>query len=61
MKTCVSMECPFLMYCKDYNFLVDREAGCKTQDALMRGAERLKKQKKFERKMKNEQTKTKGN
>lgn len=26
--TCVSMNCPFISVCKDYNFLVDRPFGC---------------------------------
>lgn len=46
MKTCVSIECPFMWYCKDYNFLVDREGGCKTQDQILQQAEKLKKQRK---------------
>lgn len=41
MKTCVSMNCPFLNHCKDYNFLVDHEGGCKTQDAIRKAAEKM--------------------
>ncbi len=41
MKTCVSMNCPFLKHCKDYNFLVDRERGCKTQTAIMEAAGKM--------------------
>ena len=38
MKTCVSMNCPFSKVCMDYNFLVDREGGCKTQKAIVDAA-----------------------
>lgn len=48
MKTCVSMNCPFIHYCKFYNFLVDRGDGCDTQKKIMESAERLKKQKRKE-------------
>ena len=41
MKTCVSMNCPFLNHCKDYNFLVDHEGGGKTQDAIRKAAEKM--------------------
>lgn len=41
MKTCVSMNCPFLDHCKDYNFLVDRDGGCKTQKAIIDAAARM--------------------
>ncbi len=41
MKTCVSMNCPFLKHCKDYNFLVDREGGCKTQKAILDAAVKM--------------------
>lgn len=38
MKTCVSMNCPFIDYCKDYNFLVDRGEKCETKERLIRSA-----------------------
>lgn len=48
MKTCVSIECPFIHYCKDYNFLVDRGNGCSTQREIMEAAEKLKRQRRKE-------------
>ena len=41
MKTCVSMNCPFSKICVDYNFLVDREGGCKTQKAILDAAVKM--------------------
>lgn len=41
MKTCVSINCPFSKHCKDYNFLVDRESGCKTQKKFIEAATKL--------------------
>ena len=38
MNTCVSMKCPFIGYCKDYNFLVDRGEKCDTMARLVRAA-----------------------
>ena len=35
MVTCCSMNCPFITYCKDYNFIVDRTGGCETQKSLI--------------------------
>lgn len=35
LRTCISMNCPFIEICKDYNFLVDREKGCKTQNKII--------------------------
>lgn len=43
MKTCVSLDCPFIPYCKDYNFKVDRTGGCKTQEKIVEQAKRLMK------------------
>lgn len=43
MKTCVSMNCPFISFCKDYNFLVDRSEGCATQNKILTAAHRLEK------------------
>lgn len=51
MNTCVSMTCPFIAYCKDYNYLVDRTGGCKTQDAILRAAKRLQKQRVYEKRL----------
>lgn len=46
MKTCVSIECPFILYCKKYNCEVDRTGGCKVQDNIMTLAKRLEKKQK---------------
>ena len=43
MKTCVSMKCPFIPYCKHYNFKVNHEGGCKTQDNILKAASTLTK------------------
>ena len=42
--TCVSMSCPFILVCKEYNFLVDRGEKCDTQEAILRQAKKLEKQ-----------------
>lgn len=39
--TCVSMNCPFIPYCKDYNFLVDRNPKCQTQEKILLAAKHL--------------------
>lgn len=44
MNTCVSMGCPFILVCKEYNFLVDRGEKCETQEAILRQAKKLEKQ-----------------
>lgn len=44
--TCVSMSCPFILVCKEYNFLVDRGEKCETQEAILRLAKKLEKQRK---------------
>lgn len=44
--TCVSMSCPFIMVCKEYNFLVDRGDTCETQEDILRQAKKLEKQRK---------------
>lgn len=41
MKTCVSIDCPFISFCKAYNFLVDRSDGCDTQNSILKAAEKL--------------------
>lgn len=48
MKTCVSMECPFIHYCKEYNFLVDREGGCSAQKAILQGARKIERERRKE-------------
>lgn len=44
MNTCVSMGCPFILVCKEYNFLVDRGDKCDTQENILRLAKKLEKQ-----------------
>ena len=44
--TCVSMSCPFILVCKEYNFLVDRGEKCETQEHILRQAKKLEKQRK---------------
>lgn len=44
MKTCCSINCPFIPFCKDYNFTIDRKDGCETQSLILQRAEKLKKQ-----------------
>lgn len=43
MNTCVSMGCPFILVCKEYNFLVDRGEKCETQENILRLAKKLEK------------------
>lgn len=45
MKTCVSMNCPFMGICKEYNFLVDRSNGCKTQQFILKKSSEMLKRK----------------
>ncbi len=49
MNTCVSMSCPFVAYCKDYNYSVDRTGGCKTQENILAAAKKLQKMRKYEK------------
>jgi hypothetical protein len=44
MNTCVSMNCPFIFCCKEYNFLVDRGSGCNIQNKIVRASENFKKE-----------------
>ena len=50
--TCVSMSCPFILVCKEYNFLVDRGEKCETQEDILRQAKKLEKQRKKSGKIK---------
>ena len=42
MNTCVSLSCPFISYCRFYNFLVDRGERCAIQQEIVFRAEKLK-------------------
>jgi hypothetical protein len=46
MNTCVSINCPFIRYCNEYNFLVDRGEKCNIQDEIIKSAEKYKKESK---------------
>ena len=52
MNTCVSMGCPFISVCKEYNYLVDQGEKCKTQENILRQAKKLEKQRSREEKRK---------
>lgn len=43
MKTCVSIQCPFIAFCKQYNNNYDRSDGCETQQMIVDKAVRLQK------------------
>lgn len=49
-KTCVSMNCPFIWFCKEYHLETDRADGCKTQDRILEAALRLAKEQAKKRK-----------
>lgn len=52
MKTCCSINCPFINQCKDYSNFVDKKNGCKTQKSIIDNALQLIVSKKLnERKM----------
>lgn len=42
--TCVSMKCPFIPVCKEYNFLIDRGDKCEVQENILKRAKKLEKQ-----------------
>lgn len=42
--TCVSLNCPFVNHCKDYNFLVDRGDNCEIQTWFLEKAKCLMKE-----------------
>ena len=52
MNTCVSMDCPFIWYCNQYNFEVDRGDHCEHQDEILRRAKLLEKYRRLQKKMK---------
>lgn len=47
--TCVTLDCPFIWYCKEYNFLVDRGQHCEHQDQILLQAKRLMKQRRIQK------------
>lgn len=44
MKTCVSMNCPFIPFCGKYNFLTDRSPKCEIQEEIVKRAKELMKE-----------------
>lgn len=42
--TCVSLNCPFINHCKEYNFLVDRGKVCEIQTWFLKKAKQLMKE-----------------
>lgn len=38
MTTCVTLDCPFICYCKEYNYLVDRGEGCEHMEQIIKKA-----------------------
>lgn len=51
MNTCCSMACPFIPYCKEYNFLVDRGEYCDTQRKIIDAAKQMEKRNKKRKSM----------
>ena len=48
--TCVSLNCPFIWYCKNYSLEKDHTNGCGTHGKLMEAALRLHKKNRAEAK-----------
>lgn len=46
MTTCVNLDCPFICYCKEYNYLVDRGEGCEHMEQIIKKAKRFDSQRK---------------
>ena len=38
INTCVSMNCPFIFCCKEYNFFIDRGDKCNIQERIIKEA-----------------------
>ena len=51
VKTCVSIVCPFIGCCKDYNNNVDRSSGCVTQDYILSASKRFEQKKRLEKRI----------
>ena len=50
MTTCVTLECPFIWYCNQYNFEVDRGDGCEHMEQILLKAKIFDNQRKAARK-----------
>lgn len=44
--TCVSLSCPFIPFCNQYNYLVDRGDECEVQQQILERGERFMKDRK---------------
>lgn len=44
--TCVSLNCPFIPFCNQYNYLVDRGDECEVQQKILERGERFMKDRK---------------
>ena len=41
MKTCITLDCPFICYCKEFNYLVDRGERCEHMEQIIKKAKRF--------------------
>ena len=55
--TCVTLDCPFIWYCNQYNFEVDRGDRCEHMESILVKAKRLEKIRKEQRKAKRSEAK----
>lgn len=46
MTTCVTLDCPFILYCREYNYLVDRGESCEHMEQIIKKAKRFDSQRK---------------
>lgn len=42
--TCISLKCPLIRFCKEYNFLIDRGEKCETQKKIIEAVKIIKKE-----------------
>lgn len=45
--TCVSLKCPFIKHCKDYNFLIERGTECSIQKEIIEKSKQIIKERKL--------------
>jgi len=41
MNTCITLDCPFICYCKEFNYLVDRGERCEHMEQIIKKAKRF--------------------
>lgn len=41
MTTCVTLDCPFICFCSEYNYLVDRGEECEHMEQIIKKAKRF--------------------